>query len=147
MKKKIILCSACLLGINCKYDGTSNRNERILRLKKKAILVPVCPEILGGLPIPREWSEIKGRKVLTESGKDVTKNYKKGAKETLKIAKLLNIKTAIFKQKSPACGAGLIYDGSFSRKVKRGDGICTRLLKRHKIKVFTEKDKDLEKLI
>lgn len=145
-KKKIILCSACLLGINCKFDGNSNKNKKVLKLRGKAILIPVCPEVLGGLGIPREWAEIKGKKVLTKSRKDVTRNYKRGAKEVLKIAKLLNAKVAILKQKSPACGVGFIYDGSFSGKIKKGDGICTRLLKKHKIKVFSEKDKNLEKI-
>jgi uncharacterized protein YbbK (DUF523 family) len=78
MEKEKILVSACLLGIRCKYDGTSNKNERILKLAKDFILIPVCPEILGGLPIPREPAEQKGKRVITKSGKDVTKYFKKG---------------------------------------------------------------------
>jgi uncharacterized protein YbbK (DUF523 family) len=140
MKKEKILISACFLGINCKYDGTSNKNEKILKLAKDFILIPVCPEILGGLPIPREPVEQKGKRVITKSGKDVTKYFEKGAKEVLKIAKILKIKKAILKQRSPSCGSGQIYDGTFSGKIIKGDGVTTKLLKKNKIKVFSEEN-------
>lgn len=104
-------------------------------------LIPICPEQLGGLPNPREPAEIqKSGRVLTKSGKDITKNLARGAKETLEIAKKLNIKEAILKTKSPSCGSGLIYDGTFSKKAIKGDGITTALLKKNKIKVITEKE-------
>jgi len=140
MKKEKILVSACLLGINCKYDGTSNKNEKILKLAKNYILIPVCPEILGGLSIPREPAERKGKRVITKSGKDVTEYFVKGAKEVLKICKILKIKKAILKQKSPSCGCGKIYDGTFSGRLIKGDGVTAKLLKRNKIKIFTEED-------
>jgi uncharacterized protein YbbK (DUF523 family) len=140
MRKEKILVSACLLGINCKYDGTSNKNEKILKLKKNFILIPVCPEILGGLTIPREPAEQKGKRVITKSGKDATKYFEKGAKEVLKICKILKIKKAILKQKSPSCGCGKIYDGTFSGKLIKGEGATTKLLKKNKIKVFTEEN-------
>jgi uncharacterized protein YbbK (DUF523 family) len=139
MKEKI-LASACLFGINCKYDGTSNKNEKILKLAKDFILIPVCHEILGGLPIPKEPAEKKGNRVSTKSGKDVTKYFEKGAKEVLKIAKILKIKKAILKQKSPSCGCGKIYDITFSGKIIKGDGVTTELLKKNKIKVFSEEN-------
>jgi uncharacterized protein YbbK (DUF523 family) len=139
-KNEKILVSACLLGINCKYDGTSNKNKKILKLAKDFILIPVCPEILGGLPIPREPAEQKGKRVITKSGKDVTKYFEKGAKEVLKIAKILKIKKAILKQKSPSCGCGKIYDGTFSKRLIKGDGVTTKLLKKNGIEVFTEED-------
>ena len=139
-KKKIILCSACLLGINCRYDGKNKLNKKVLKLAKKGILIPVCPEILGGLPTPREPSEQKGERVITKSGKHVSKYFKKGAREVLKIAKLFNIKEAILKQESPSCGSGKIFDGTFSGKIKKGDGVTTALLKKHKIKVISEED-------
>jgi len=142
LKNEKILVSACLLGVNCKYDGTSNKNEKILKLAKDFILIPVCPEILGGLSIPREPAEQRGKKVITKSGKDVTKFFKKGAKEVLKIAKIFKIKKAILKQKSPSCGCGKIYDGTFSGRLVKGDGITTKLLKKNKIKVFTEENLD-----
>jgi len=140
MTNEKILVSACLLGINCKYDGTSNKNEKILKLAKDYILIPACPEILGGLPIPREPAERKGKKVITKSGKDVTKHFEKGAREVLKICEILKIKKAILKQKSPSCGCGKIYDGTFSGRLIKGDGVTTKLLKKNKIKVFTEED-------
>jgi len=140
MSKEVLLCSACLLGINCKYDGKSNKNEKIQKLRKKYILVPVCPEILGGLPTPREPAEQKRKRVITKSGKDITRYFEKGAKEVFKICKILGIKKAILKQKSPSCGCGKIYDGTFSGRLIKGEGVTTKLLKKNKIKVFTEEN-------
>lgn len=134
------LCSSCLLGIRCRYDGKSKPDKKIIGLSRKEALIPVCPEQLGGLPTPRENSEIKGKRVITASGKDKTENMKKGAEETLKIAKLFNIKQAILKQKSPSCGCGKIYDGTFSRKLIKGDGVTTALLKKNGIKVVSEEE-------
>ncbi len=134
------LCSACLLGINCKYDGKNNLNRKVVALAEKEILIPVCPEQLGGLPTPREQAARQGKKVIFKSGKGVTKNFIKGAKEVLKIAKILDIKDAIFKQWSPSCGCGQIYDGTFSGKIIKGDGITTFLLKKNKIKVISDED-------
>ena len=132
------LCSTCLLGIKCRYDGRSKKDKRVIKLSRKEVLIPICPEQLGGLPTPREASEQKGGKVFTESGRDITKNFKKGAKEVLKIAKILGIKEAILKQKSPSCGCGKIYDGSFSGRLIKGNGVTTELLKKNGIKVITE---------
>jgi len=134
------LCSACLLGIKCRYDGKSKINEKVLGLAKKEVLIPVCPEQLGGLPTPRESSERKGGKVFFKSGKDATDNLKKGAEEVLKLAKLFDAKEAIFKQRSPSCGCGQIYDGTFSGKIIKGDGVTTELLKKNGIKVISEED-------
>jgi len=139
-KKKVILCSACLLGINCRYDGKLKPNKKVIELAKREILIPVCPEQLGGLPTSREPAEQRGRKVVTKSGRDVTENFKKGAKEALKLAKLFGIKEAILKQESPSCGCGEIYDGTFSGNIIKGDGITTLLLKKNKIKVISEGD-------
>lgn len=134
------LCSACLLGIKCRYDGKDCRNEKVIELLKTEVLIPVCPEQLGGLPTPREPAEIVGGKVLTRSGKDVTEEFIRGAKETLKIAKLLDVKEAILKQGSPSCGCGRIYNGTFSGKTVKGDGVTAAMLKKHGIKVITEED-------
>jgi len=139
-KRKIILCSACLLGINCRYDGKLKPNKKVIKLSKKEILIPVCPEQLGGLPTPRKPAEQKGKRVITKSRKDITKNFRKGAKEVLKLAKLLDIKKAILKQRSPSCGSGQIYDGTFSKEIVKGDGITTALLKKNGIKVVSEED-------
>ncbi len=134
------ICSACLLGINCRYDGKLKINPKAAALAKKEILIPVCPEQLGGLPTPREAAERRGRKVITKSGKDVSKNFRDGAEEVLKIAKLLGVKEAILKQRSPSCGRGLIYDGSFSRTTAKGDGVTAALLEKNGVKVMTEDD-------
>ncbi len=141
MENKIMkICSACLLGINCRYDGKSKPNKKVLELSKKEILIPVCPEQLGGLPIPRGPYEIKDGKVVSNSRENVTNEFKKGAEETLKITKLFNVKKAILKQKSPSCGCGQIYDGTFSGKIIKGDGITAALLKKNGIKIITEED-------
>ncbi|MEM1563511.1 MAG: DUF523 domain-containing protein [Candidatus Bathyarchaeia archaeon] len=134
------LCSACLLGIRCRYDGKDALNKKVIMLLKTETLIPVCPEQLGGLPTPREPAEIRGGRVITRSGKDVTENFKRGAEETLKIAKLFGIKEAVLKQGSPSCGCGRIYDGTFSGKVIEGDGVTTTLLKKHGIMVVTEEN-------
>lgn len=135
-----IIISACLLGVACRYDGKSKTDEAVLKLIDEYNLIPICPEILGGLPTPRDPSEIIGDRVISSKGKDVTENYNRGAKESLKIASIYNSKKAILKSKSPSCGCGKIYDGSFSKTLIDGDGITTRLFKENGIKVYTEDD-------
>jgi uncharacterized protein YbbK (DUF523 family) len=134
------LCSACLLGVECRYDGKSKPNKKVLALAKEEKLIPVCPEQLGGLPIPHEPSEQKGGGVFDRQGNDVTGYFLKGAAETLSIAQAHSVKEAIFKQRSPSCGCGQIYDGSFTGKVIAGDGVATALLKKNGIKVITEEE-------
>ena len=134
------LCSACLLGINCRYDGRSKPNQKVLALASKETLIPVCPEQLGGLSTPREPAEQRGKKVVTKTGKDVTYNFLSGAEQVLGLAKILGIKEALLKQKSPSCGCGKIYDGTFSDKLIEGDGITTALLKKNGIEVLSEED-------
>ena len=135
-----VLVSACLLGINCKYNGKNNKNDKVLEYIKDKYVIPVCPEILGGLSIPRTPSEVSNNRIITKDCKDVTINYNRGAEEVLKICKLLNVKKAILKSKSPSCGKGLIYDGNFSDRLTEGDGITTKLLKENNIEVLTEED-------
>ena len=145
------LCSACLLGIKCAWDGKDrHRNKKVIELSKKEVLIPICPEQLGGLPTPRIPSEIQGCsgekvldgkcKIKNKSGEDVTKQFIKGAEEALKIAKLFNIKEFIAKSKSPSCGYGRTYDGTFSGKLINGNGITIALLKRNGIKIISEED-------
>ncbi|HHW57727.1 MAG TPA: DUF523 domain-containing protein [Clostridia bacterium] len=134
------LVSACLAGVNCKYDGGNNGKEEIKKLIEEGKAILVCPEQLGGLPTPRLPSEIRGDRVFDIKGKEVTENFYRGAYETLKIAKMYGIREAIFKAKSPSCGCGKIYDGTFSGKLVEGDGITTRILKKNGITVMTEQD-------
>lgn len=138
--KERILCSACLLGFNCRYDGRSKPEKKVMALAAEKVLIPVCPEQLGGLPVPRVPSEILGNKVFSKDGVDVTKQFRRGARETLKLAELMGCETAILKQRSPSCGSGQIYDGTFSGKLVAGDGITSGLLKRRGINVITEED-------
>ena len=135
-----ILVSACLLGINCKYDGENNKNDKVIEYLKDKEVIPICPEIMGGLPTPRVPSEIKDDKVITKENKDVTNNFLKGANEVLYLAKLFNVNKALLKAKSPSCGVGEIYDGTFTHTKINGDGITTRLLKENNIEVITELD-------
>src|SRR4030042_67370 len=134
------LCSACLLGVKCRYDGNSKPDDKVLALAKKETLIPICPEQLGGLPTPRIPQEQRGDYVFNKEGIDVTKQFRRGAEETLRIAKLFNIREAIFKQKSPSCGCGKVYDGTFYDKIIKGDGVTTALLKKNGIRVITEED-------
>jgi len=133
-----IAVSSCLLGIKCKYNGLSNHNEEILKLKEKYELVAICPEVLGGLPIPRIPSEIVNNKVINQQGIDVTNNYVDGANKALQILKKNNIKIAILKAKSPSCGKGQIYDGTFSHTLIEGNGVTTKLFIDNDILVLNE---------
>lgn len=135
-----IIVSACLLGVNCKYSGGNNLNERVLRLGEKHTLIPVCPEQLGGLSTPREPSEIIGKRVINKSGRDVTENYVRGAEETLKTARAYNCRCAVLKERSPSCGTKKVYDGTFSKTVVSGKGITAALLENNGIKIYNEND-------
>lgn len=134
MKK--ILVSACLLGYNCKYDGTNNLNNELLDYLKDYEIIPICPEVMGGLLTPRDASEIKDNKVISIKGIDVTKEFINGAKKTLEIAKENNINLAILKSKSPSCGL-TTYDGSFTKNIINRPGICAKLLMDNNIKVIS----------
>lgn len=133
-----ILVSACLLGQSCRYDGSDCYQAGIERLKAKHHLIPVCPEIYGGLPTPREPAEIIGGRVITKCGANVTAAFEKGARETLALARLLDCRVAVLKAKSPSCGRGQIYDGSFSGRLIDGSGILARLLMDEGLTVLTE---------
>ena len=139
MREKVLI-SACLAGINCKFNGENNLlNRGVLdEISKRYHLLFVCPEVFGGLSTPREPAEIKGGLVVTKRAKDVSENFKFGAEICLKIAKLNGCKKAILKARSPSCGSGQIYDGSFSKKLIFGDGVAAKLLKENGILVFSE---------
>lgn len=135
---KPLIVSACLLGTACRYDGASKPADRIITLKDKYNLIPVCPEILGGLPTPRTPCEVKNGCVFSRDGFDRTAQYLKGANEVLRLARFFGCEAALLKERSPACGSGKIYDGSFSGALTDGDGICAALLKKHGITVYGE---------
>ena len=143
---KPILVSACLLGTPCRYDGSGKADARLLKLGAKRQLIPVCPELLGGLPTPRPPAERVGARIFDKSGADVTSAYLRGAQETLRLARLLGCKTAILKARSPSCGAGQIYDGTFSGTLVAGQGVTAALLTQNGVTVFTE-ESDLSHLL
>ncbi|MGN0477978.1 MAG: DUF523 domain-containing protein [Hominenteromicrobium sp.] len=138
----VILVSSCLLGCACRYKGDDCKNERILELAKDHVLLGVCPEQMGGLTTPRDPSEIVGSRVMSSAGRDVTEQYRKGAEAALYLAKLNHADFAILKAKSPSCGKGLIYDGTFSGGKTAGNGVTVSLLLENGIPVYTEDELD-----
>ena len=133
-----ILISGCLLGLKCRYDAKEKKLPEIEKLIESYNLIPVCPEQLGGLPTPRIPAERVKDRIITQVGVDVTKEYQIGAEEALKIAKLYNCKKAILKEKSPSCGCGKIYDGTFSKNLIVGNGVTADLLLKNGIEIFGE---------
>ena len=133
-----ILISACLVGDNVKYDGGNNKNPLISKLLEKYELVPFCPEVEGGLPIPRHSCEKRGEQVVNDIDEDVTDEFNRGADLALNICLYLKITKAILKERSPSCGVHSIYDGTFSHKVIPGSGVTAALLKRKGIEVYSE---------
>ncbi|ACD52741.1 DUF523 domain-containing protein [Clostridium botulinum] len=143
------IISACLCGVNCKYSGENNLNEKCAELFRKGKAILVCPEQLGGLSTPRTPVELKNSAedildghgvAITKDGLDVTNQFIKGAYETLKIAKEVNATKAILKEKSPSCGVNKIYDGSFQGNKIDGMGLTAYLLQKEGIEVFSEED-------
>jgi len=137
---ELILVSACLAGVNCKYNGKNNLNPDILKLVEEGRAILVCPEQLGGLATPRNPSEIVNNKVIMNDGTDVTNQYMKGANETLRLAKLYKINKAILKAKSPSCGNKKIYDGTFTGNLIEGYGVTAKLLLQNGITVINEEE-------
>lgn len=152
MNKEKIAISACLLGYNCKYNGGNNKNNSVLAYIKDKEYILVCPEVLGGMPVPREPSEIEvgctgidiwkdsKNKVISKNGDDVTEFFSKGAIKTLELIKQNGIKKAILKESSPSCGVNIIYTGEFNGQKKKGEGVTTALLRENGIEVMSEKD-------
>ena len=135
-----LLVSACLLGVMCRYDGQSRPDQNVLGLLKNHVLVPVCPEQLGGLSTPRCPCEIQGDRVMSRDGDDRTAEYEKGALEALRLCRLFSCEAAVLKAKSPSCGLGCVYDGTFSGTLRPGDGVTAGLLKNSGVPVYTEKN-------
>ena len=136
----MIAVSACLLGENCKYNGSNNKNQKVLDFLKDKKYVAICPEMLGGLPCPRIPSEIKDGQVFSKEGKNVTREFKAGAKRALEIVLNNGCDLAILKESSPSCGVNTVYNGEFTNTKINGSGITAALFKKMGIKVITEKD-------
>ena len=133
-----ILISGCLLGVCCRYDGASKPHPLAEELSKKHELVPVCPEQLGGLATPRSPAERQGERIIAKTGVDVTDQYHRGAEEALKIYRLLGCDAAVLKERSPSCGSGEIYDGTFTGTLLSGNGVTAELFLKHGIPVYGE---------
>lgn len=152
----MIIVSACLFGLNARYDGTTNAHALIQKYSFSGKFIPVCPEQLGGLPTPRVPVEIvdgTGQDVLLgmcqvrgEQGEVVTPQFILGATEVLKIVRMFKVTAAILKKRSPSCGVNHIYDGSFSHRKKPGQGVTAALLKDHNIPIYSEEDLSEERL-
>ena len=142
--KEPLLISACLLGLACRYDGRSVPLDAAAldKLKERWSLVPVCPEQLGGLPTPRPPAERKCGGVFTGSGTDVTAQYARGAGESARLAAFFGCRTALLKARSPSCGSGEVYDGTFTETRVPGDGVTAEALKAAGITVYTEDESD-----
>lgn len=135
---KTFLVSACLLGLPCKYNGGDNRCPQVLALRDKLHMIPVCPEQLGGLPTPRPPAERQGTAVITREALDVTAAFQQGARAALSLARLFHCTGAVLKSRSPSCGVGEIYDGTFSGTVIPGDGVTAQLLREAGLALYTE---------
>ena len=139
-----ILISACLLGEKVRYDGQHNliRDDFLTTLSEKGYLIPFCPEVAGGLPIPRVPCEkdVKTQKIITQSGDDMTEFFESGAQKALNIVKQHQVSYAIMKEKSPSCGVNHIYDGSFKRQLIAGMGHTVQVLRDNGVEVFSEKE-------
>lgn len=143
--KKPLLISACLLGAPCRFDGKSVTRVRISELSDRYNLIPICPEIYGGLPTPRVPSERCGERVVMADGTDVTENFFVGAAVSVDFARGLGATAALLKERSPSCGHGAIYDGSFTHTLKEGDGVAAEALIRAGVRVYGECE--IEKLL
>ena len=138
--RKRILVSACLLGVCCRYDGRGNPSAQVLDLLKRddLELIPVCPEQLGGLPTPRLPSERVEDRIINRAGENVTDQFQRGAAEALRLARSYGCDVAVLKERSPSCGCGRIYDGSFTGTLTEGNGVTTELLLSAGIQVVGE---------
>lgn len=133
-----VMVSQCLLGVRCRYDGACAAKQEICDAAREYGWIPVCPEILGGLCTPRRPAERCGDRVVNCDGEDVTRAFRRGAEETLRLAKLYGVKYALLKERSPSCGAGMIYDGTFSGRKIAGDGVTAEVLQAAGVEVFGE---------
>ncbi len=136
------LISSCLVGVNCRYNGTSSLNMQLKKMIDEGQAIAVCPEVLAGLSTPREPCEIQIKSgvpcVISKSGKDYTKLFEKGAIEMLQICKKHAITKAILQSRSPSCGYGKVYDGTFNGQLIIGNGLTADLLDKNGIEIFTE---------
>jgi uncharacterized protein YbbK (DUF523 family) len=134
----MIVVSACLAGVECRYNAQAFAVPAVMEMVKKGRAIPLCPEVLGNLPIPRPCAEQRDGRIICADGRDLTVNFTAGAERAAAIAGLAGCQKAVLKSKSPSCGCGKIYDGTFSGKLVEGDGVFCKLLRERNITVYTE---------
>ncbi|WP_319469223.1 DUF523 domain-containing protein [uncultured Pseudodesulfovibrio sp.] len=142
MQNQIVIVSACLAGIRCRYDGNNNTSEAVLDLVRKGDAIPFCPEVFGGLTTPRPCCELQNGRVIDTDGVDRTDAFLRGAEEGLKLARLAGCTEAVLKANSPSCGCGRVYDGTFSGNRIPGNGVFAELLLANGFTIRTEEDLD-----
>ena len=140
-----LLVSACLMGVGCRYDGKSNELPQLAELIARHDCIPACAEIFGGLPTPRVPAEIVGDRVVNKEGRDVTAEFARGAKEVARLAQVTGCTAALLKERSPSCGCGQVYNGTFTKTLVEGDGLTARALKELGLTVYGESE--IEKLL
>ena len=139
MKEKILV-SACLLGEHCRFDGAAKPSPAVLALAARYDLVPICPEVAGGLPTPRVPSEIVGGRVINRAGEDVTAAFVRGAMAAVEAARKYAVRWAVLKARSPSCGRDTVYDGTFSGALTPGDGVTAGALRAAGVRIYTEEE-------
>ena len=139
MKEKLLI-SACLMGLGCRYDGKELNKIDITPLLERYELIPICPEIYGGLPTPRTPSERVGERVVMKDGRDVTQEFHRGGEAACRLALLTGARKALLKEKSPSCGSGKIYDGSFTGRLTDGFGVAAEMLAAAGVAVYGESE-------
>lgn len=139
-----VLVSACLLGLYCRYDGRCESDARVTALAERHIVVPVCPEQLGGLPTPRAPVELRQNRAVTDNGADLTEAFRRGAAQVEAIARLTGARVAVLQPRSPSCGIGVVYDGSFSGSKIAGNGILAESLEKMGLLLLAPDDLDLQ---
>ena len=138
-----LLVSACLMGVGCRYDGKSNELPQLAELIARHDCIPACAEVFGGLPTPRVPAEIVGDRVVNKEGRDVTAEFARGAKEVARLAQVTGCTAALLKERSPSCGRGQVYDGTFTKTLVEGDGLTARALKDLGLTVYGESEIEL----
>ena len=140
-----IAVSKCLAGYNCKYNGGNNLESKIKELEENNEVIFICPEVFGGLPIPRIPFELKNDRAINKEGLDVTDKVLDGCYKALEMIKENGVTKVILKENSPTCGVHFIYDGTFSHTKIKGSGLLTRMLKENNIEVISNEEYNEEK--
>jgi len=139
-ERPALLVSACLLGTACNHEGGNSRRPSVEALARDHRLIPICPEVCGGLSTPRAPAERQGERVVTRDGDDVTDAYQRGAEAAVQLAHAVGARRAVLKARSPSCSASQVYDGTFTRTLRAGDGVTAAALRAAGIEVISEED-------